>query len=134
MNALYRDHILDHGMNPRHRGLLVPADADFEAYNSLCGDRLRLTLRLSADRCITAVGWGYEGCAVSQAAASLLSEAVLGMTVTEVSRIGRQHILELLDIPLSANRVQCALLPLKVLTVALYGPDAWRRHEIEEDE
>lgn len=133
MSDLYRDHILDHGMNPRHRGILDPADVDREAYNSLCGDRLRLTLRFTATRRIAEIGWGYEGCAISQAAASLLSEAVIGMTVDDVRGIGRQDVIAMLDVPLSANRVQCAMLPLKLLTVALYGPDAWRSHD-EDDE
>ncbi len=134
MYDMYRENILDHGMNPRNRGVLDPADIDYEASNPLCGDRLRLTLRLDDQRRIIAVGWDGEGCAISQASASMLGEAILGKTVDEVRAIDKQFIFDLLGIPLSMNRVKCALLSLKVLTVALYGLGAWQQHEQDDED
>jgi nitrogen fixation NifU-like protein len=134
MYDMYRENILDHGMNPRNRGILDPADIDYEADNPLCGDRLRLTLQLDENQRITAVGWDGEGCAISQAAASMLGEEIMGKTLDEVRKIGKQDIFDMLGIPLSMNRVKCALLSLKVLTVALYGLGEWHKHEAEDEE
>lgn len=124
--------ILDHELNPRNAGILDPADADAEGDNPLCGDHLHLTLRLDENQRITAVGWQAEGCSISQASASMLGEEILGMTVDEVKEIDKQYVFEMLRVPLSANRVHCALLSLKVLTTALYGAHAW--HEQDEQD
>ena len=133
MESLYPEHIIDHGMNPRNRGLLVPADAVSEGNFPLCGDTLLLTLRLDEHRRIAAVGWGGDGCAISQASASMLGEAILGKTVEEVRVISKEHIFEWLGIPLSQNRVKCALLSLQVLTDALFGQDAAHRLMLDDD-
>jgi nitrogen fixation NifU-like protein len=133
MYDMYRENILDHGMNPRHRGILDPADMDFEGNNPLCGDRLRLTLRLDEEGRIREIGWDGEGCAISQASASMLGEQILGKTLEEVRGIGKEDIFEMLGIPLSMNRVKCALLSLKVLKVAAYGVAEWVKEE-EADE
>jgi nitrogen fixation NifU-like protein len=132
MDAMYRENILDHGMNPRNRGVLDPCTVDYEATNPLCGDRLRLTLRVDENNRITAVGWDGEGCAISQAAASMLGEEILGKTLDEVSKIEKQTVFDMLGIPIGMNRVKCALLSLKALTVALYGMDTWQRREEQE--
>lgn len=134
MYDFYRENILDHGMNPRNRGVLDPADIDYQANNPLCGDRLRLTLRLDDQRRISALAWEGEGCAISQASASMLGELILGKTLDEVRQINKQSIFDLIGIPLSMNRVKCALLSLKVLTVALYGLGEWERREEEGEE
>lgn len=135
MNDFYRENILDHGKNPRHRGILVPSDIDYEANNPLCGDRLRLTLRLDPEkRRIVELAWDGEGCAISQASASMLGEQILGMTLDEVAKIGKQEVLDMIGIPLSMNRVKCGLLSLKVLTVSLYGLGAWHQHELEDED
>jgi nitrogen fixation NifU-like protein len=133
MDDMYRENILDHGMNPRHRGVLDPCDVDYEATNPLCGDRLRLTLRVDENRRITELAWDGEGCAISQASASMLSEEILGKTLDEVATIGKQDIFDMLGIPIGMNRVKCALLSLRTLTVSLYGLEAWHQHE-ESDE
>lgn len=132
MDDLYREIILDHGKNPRHRGILDPADVDHEANNPLCGDWLRLTLRVDGDGRIAEVGWDGDGCAISQASASMLGEEILGKTVDEVKNISKETIFDLLGITLTPNRVKCALLSLEVLKVGLYGREAWR--ESDEDE
>jgi nitrogen fixation NifU-like protein len=133
MSDLYPEYILDHGMNPRNRGILDPADVDYAADYPLCGDHLRLTLRLDKNRRITAIGWDGENCAISQASASMLGEAILGKTLDEVKTISKQDIFDMLGIPLPVHRVKCALLSLQVVTVALYGMDEWHKHEAEDE-
>lgn len=132
MYDMYRENILDHGKNPRNQGVLDPADIDFEGHNPLCGDRLRLTLRVDANGRITAVGWDGEGCAISQASASMLGETLVGMTLDEVKQIDKQVIFDLLGIPLSMSRVKCALLSLKVLKAGAYGLDKLAPDEDED--
>ncbi len=113
-----------------------PADVDHEGHNPLCGDRLRLTLRLDENNRVAEIGWDGEGCAISQAAASMLGEEILGKSLDEIRKIDKEDIFEMLGIPIGMNRVKCALLSLKVLKVGLYGVEEWRRleHEAEEDE
>lgn len=118
-------------MNPRNKGIINPATLDFEMRNPLCGDRLRLTLRVNDEQVITALGWDGEGCAVSQAAASMLGERILGMTIEEVKHLVKEDIFDMLGIPLTANRVKCALLGLKVLHVGLYGLEFWQSEDEE---
>lgn len=134
MDDFYRENILDHGRNPRNAGVLDPADVDYEASNPLCGDRLRLTLRLDADNRVTAIGWDGDGCAISQAAASMLGEEILGKTLDEIRTIDKQEVFDMLGIPLSMNRVKCALLGLKTLKVGLYGVEAWRKLEQDDED
>jgi len=130
MYDMYREQILDHAKHPRYHGVLDPADIDFEGHNPLCGDRLRLTLRVDENNRITDIGWSGQGCAISQASASLLGEEIMGKTLDEVKAISKEQILEMLGIPLSMNRIKCALLSLKVLKVGAYGLADW----VQEDE
>lgn len=132
MNDMYRENILDHGMNPRNRGILDPAEVDYEAHNPLCGDRLRLTLRVDENNRVVEVGWDGSGCAISQAAASMLGEEIIGKTIDEIREINKEEIFDMLGIPLSPNRIKCALLSLQVLKTGLYGVAEWRKHEDEE--
>jgi nitrogen fixation protein NifU and related proteins len=134
MPDLYPPHILDHGTKPRHWGVLDPADRESEGDYPLCGDYLHLMLRLDENQRIQAVGWEGVGCAISQAAASLLGEQIIGKSVIEVQEIRKQDIFNLLAIPLSGNRVRCALLPFQVMTAALYGPKVWHQLEMEDEE
>jgi len=117
MDELQREILLDHARNPRFPGVLDPADLDHEESNPLCGDRLRLTLRLDAEGCITAVAWDAEGCAISQASASMLAGRILGLPLAEARLLTREEMLDMIGIPLALNRVKCALLPLKALCV-----------------
>ncbi len=133
MDDFYRENILDHGMNPRNRGVLDPATIDVEANNPLCGDHLRLTLQIEDDR-VVALAWDGTGCAISQAGASMLGEEILGKTLDEIRQVGKQDVLDMLGIPLSMNRVKCGLLALKVLTIGLYGIDSWHKLAHEDDE
>ena len=131
MENMRRELILDHARHQRNWGLLEPNDLDHEERNPLCGDRLRLTLRLSDKGLITQVGWDGEGCAISQASASMLGEDILGMTLAEARQIDKQRLLDNIGLPLSINRVKCALLPLKALVIGAYGQreggERWER-------
>jgi nitrogen fixation NifU-like protein len=134
MYEMYRENILDHGMNLRNAGVLDPASVDYEVHNATCGDHLRLTLQVDDNEVIKAVGWEGAGCAISQAAASMLGEEIIGMTIDQVREIDKEVIYEMLGIPISAQRSKCALLGLKALQVGLYGLDYWRQIEDEDDE
>lgn len=132
MDNMYREYILDHGTNPRNRGVLTPADIDHEEKNHLCGDRLRLTIQFDADHRIAALNWDGEGCVISQATASMLSEDLIGQTVNDLASLTRQDVLDLLGIPLTMNREKCALLSLRVIKTALFGVEEWQRTLDEE--
>ena len=121
MEDMFRELILDHARNQRNWGLLEPNDFDHEESNPLCGDILRLTLRLDEQGVISEVGWDGEGCAISQASASMFGEELIGMTLVEARKIDKQQLLDNIGLRLSINRVKCALLPLKVLVVGAHG-------------
>ncbi len=121
MQEMFREVILDHARNQRNWSLLEPNDFDHEESNPLCGDRLRLTLRVREDGTIRELGWDGEGCAISQASASMFGEELLGMALDDARQINKQQLLDNIGLRLSINRVKCALLPLKVLIVGAYG-------------
>lgn len=112
---LYREHILDHAKNPRYAGVLDPCDIDHEKHNPTCGDFLHLTIRLDQHQNVSEIAWEGEGCAISQAAASLLGEVVIGKSVDEVLAISQDDVLRLLQVELSPNRMKCAVLSLNAL-------------------
>jgi nitrogen fixation NifU-like protein len=119
-DSLYREAILDHYRNPRNKGTLDPADFTYQDVNPLCGDEIRMDLRTDGQR-ITEVRFSGRGCAISQAAASILTEMVEGRPVDEVKAISRDDLLEELGVPISPARMKCAMLGLKVLKAGLYG-------------
>lgn len=124
----YHEAILDHYNNPRHWGAIPGATIDHEENNPLCGDRLRLTLKVE-DGKIVDVGWEGTGCAISQAAASMLGEELVGKTLEEARAINKEDILEMLGIELGPVRLKCALLSLKVMKVGAYGLTHWSEGE-----
>ena len=134
MHDMYREMILDHAKNPHHPGVLDPADVDYEDHNPFCGDRLHLTLRVDENNVVTDLAWDGDGCAISQAAASMLGDEVVGKSLDEVKQISKEDVLDLIGIPLTMNRVKCALLSLKVLHVGVYGKEHWRKVEDEGEE
>lgn len=120
MDDLYREEILDHYHSSRHRGRMEEPSATFEGDNPLCGDRVRIDVRLDEDGSIGEVRFCGEGCAISQATASMLCEDAAGHSIADVTGWDRQHVLDLLGISLTPMRLKCALLPLKVLQAALW--------------
>ena len=131
MYDMYRELILDHAQHGRNWGLLDPNDFDHEEHNPLCGDTLRLTLRLDDHDIIREVGWSGKGCAISQASASMLGEKLLGMSLDEARQLDKQVIFEMIGIPLTINRVKCATLALKTLIVGALDKSAWETLEDE---
>lgn len=129
LDDLYRQDILDHSQNPRNFGTLDHPDISAEDSNPLCGDKIRMDLKVR-DGTIEDVRFTGVGCSISRAAASMLTEEIKGKTLDEVKRIGREEVLEMLGIELGPVRLKCALLALKTLKVGVYGIHAWR----EEDE
>jgi nitrogen fixation NifU-like protein len=128
---LYREVILDHYKNPRGFGSLEPCDAKAEGQNPLCGDEVSITVRFDGDSRIEEIAFEGRGCAISQAATSMLMEMVEGKTVEEVAALTKDDLLEEIHVPLSPIRLKCALLGLGVLKVALHRakgtplPEEW---------
>ena len=118
---MYREVILDHYKTPRGHGLIEDADAHAEGKNPLCGDEITITVKFGADgETIENVGFEGRGCAISQAATSMLTELVKGRKADEVAALPKDELLEEIGIPLTPVRLKCALLGLGVLKVALH--------------
>jgi len=127
--TLYREIILDHYKNPRNKGTLDPADYSYEDTNPLCGDEIRIDVRVTADR-VAEIKFSGRGCAISQAAASILTELVDGRPLDEVKALTKDDILDELGVPISPARLKCALLGLKVLKAGIYGVDQTRAEDL----
>jgi nitrogen fixation NifU-like protein len=130
LDSLYREVILDHYKNPRGHGVIEGADAVAEGQNPLCGDEVSIAVAFEGDK-IADVKFQGRGCAISQAATSMLMDMVKGRTAQEVATMSRDELLDEVGIPLSPVRLKCALLGLGVLKVALHKgrgtplPDEW---------
>ena len=131
-DQLYREVILDHYKNPRGHGVIEGADASAEGQNPLCGDEVSIYVSFAADgETIDDVKFSGRGCAISQAATSMLTEMVRGRSATEIATLPKDDLLEEIGIPLTPIRLKCALLGLGVLKVALNRakgtplPDEW---------
>lgn len=121
---MYREQIIDLYENPLNYGQLESPTFTYEEDNPLCGDVIRIDLLLDEAQRVADVRWHGHGCAISQASASLLTDDIKGLTLTEVQAYPKERLLELLGIPLSMTRIKCALLSFKVLKAAVYGlPD-----------
>lgn len=123
MDDLYRELIIDRYQNPRFSGTLDPHTHSYEDDNPVCGDHIRIDLRVDENDIVSEAKFTGEGCSISQASADLLMEKVTGMPVAEVRALAKQDILDLLGIELGPVRLKCALLSLKVLKGGVYGLD-----------
>jgi nitrogen fixation NifU-like protein len=120
-DQLYREVILDHYKNPRGHGELEDADAHAEGQNPLCGDEVSIFVAFGEDGdTIDQVKFSGRGCAISQAATSMLTEMVQGRSATEVAALPRDELLDEIGIPLTPVRIKCALLGLSTLKLALH--------------
>ena len=133
LESLYREVILDHYKNPRGHGVIEGADVEAEGQNPLCGDEVSIYVSFAGDgETIEDVKFSGRGCAISQAATSMLVEMAKGRKATELAEMPKDELLEEIGIPLTPIRLKCALLGLGVLKVALHRskgtplPEEWQ--------
>lgn len=121
MDDLYREFIIERYQSPHHRGELDPHDIGYEDDNPLCGDHIRIELRVDDQDIITEAVFNGKGCSISQASADLLVESVIGKSIEDAKEKSKDDVLEMLGIELGPVRLKCALLSLKVLKAGVYG-------------
>ena len=123
---LYQEQILDHYKHPRNKGPLAGATLNARDSNPLCGDEVVLHVTVDGSHRVSDVRFEGQGCAISQASASMLTTMLTGLTMSELEAVDREALLKKLGIPLSAVRLKCALLSLHVLRIALGEPKGIR--------
>ena len=121
MDDLYRELIVDRYKNPQFRGSLDPHDIAFEDDNPLCGDHIKIELRVDPQQRVSEAAFDGHGCAISQASADLLLESIQGKSLDEVKALTKEDVLDMLGLELGPVRLKCALLSLKVLKAGVYG-------------
>ncbi len=122
------EYILELYRNPRNKGTIENPDITHQEGNPSCGDEIRIDVKLDGDR-IGEIKFSGKGCAISQAAASILTEMVKGKTLEEVKKLTKEDMLKAIGVPLSPIRLKCGLLALKVLKAGLYGIKGWPGEE-----
>jgi nitrogen fixation protein NifU and related proteins len=121
MDDLYREIIIERSQAPLFKGTLEPNNISFEDENPLCGDVIRVDLRVDQENKVTEAAFSGHGCAISQASADLLIESVIGKSLEEIKMLSKQNVLDNLGIDLGPVRLKCALLSLKALKAGVYG-------------
>ena len=121
MDELYREQILEHYKHPHNFGRIDDPDLEFEDNNPFCGDEQHVTIRLDEDDRVAEVRFDGKGCAISTAATSMLTDELVGLTRDELVTLQKEKVLDLLGIDISATRMKCALLGLKVVKGAGLG-------------
>ncbi len=117
---MYRDNIIDHYQNPRNYGRMENPDIRLRELNPVCGDEIEIFVKLNSARIKEIKFWG-KGCAISQAAASILTDEIKGKALREIKEITNERMIELLAIPVSPVRMKCAILALKTLEKGIYN-------------
>ncbi len=112
---IYQENILDHYKNPRNFGNIENSTVHHYEYNPLCGDKIELYLVIDKGEIVGDIKFSGNGCAISQASASMLFEQIKGKPLNEIKGITKENILEMLGIPISSVRLKCALLSLDTL-------------------
>ncbi len=131
---IYQEHILDHYESPYHRGSCPHFTHADEGDNPLCGDVVRIELRVNGEGIVEEAWFSGDGCCISQAAASMLVESVEGKPADEVQGLTAEEMLELFGVRLTPNRQKCCLLSWRVLQTALAAPATGGRQTGEDDD
>jgi nitrogen fixation NifU-like protein len=121
MDDLSRELIIDRYQKPHFRGVLDPNDITYEDDNPLCGDHIRIDIRVDENDVVTEAAFSGQGCSISQASADLLVETIIDWPLEDVKQMEKEDVLEMLGIELGPVRLKCALLSLKVLKAGVYG-------------
>ena len=119
---LYQEHVLDHYEDPYHRGECATCTHAHEANNPLCGDVVRVELRLNSNGLVDEAWFDGEGCVISQSSASMLMERIEGMSIDQVKHFSAEEMLNLFGPRLTPNRQKCCLLSWRVVQSALHAP------------
>jgi nitrogen fixation NifU-like protein len=134
MDDFYREQILEHYRHPSHKGRLDSPTHTHEESNPVCGDQIRVDLLIDDAGMVEDAAFSGHGCAISQASASMLMEKIHGQPLSEVQKLSKEDVLDLLGIEIGPVRLKCALLALKVFKAAAYGLDNAALESLEDEE